>query len=75
MEIVREPWPIQREDPVVQLPKVTPFDTTVNHTPQSPGDSQNRFGRGPSHKSRSTITIVGQFTNRFKRRFLGHLVT
>ena len=74
-EIVREPWPIQREDLLVQLRKVTPFGTTVNHTPQSPGDSQNRFGKGPSHRSGATITIVGQFRNRFKRRFLGHLVT
>ena len=24
---------------VVQLPSLTPFDTTVNHTPQSPNDS------------------------------------
>ena len=38
-EIIGQPWSIQRGDPVVQLPKLTPLETTVNHTPQSPEDS------------------------------------
>ena len=37
--IVTDPWLIQQEDTVVQLPQRTPFDTTVNHHPQFPTGS------------------------------------
>ena len=33
----------------------------------------NRFGRGESRRSQSTIAIVGQFSNRFRRQFFGKL--
>ena len=36
---ITEPWSIQRGDTVVQLPRRTLFDTTVNCRPQSPADS------------------------------------
>ena len=36
---ITEPWSIQRGDIVVQLPRRTLFDTTVNCRPQSPADS------------------------------------
>ena len=39
MGIVREPWSTHRGDTVVQLPKLTPFDTSVNQLPLSPEDS------------------------------------
>ena len=39
MGIVREPWSTHRGDTVVQLPKLTLFDTTVNQLLLSPEDS------------------------------------
>ena len=38
-EGIREPWSTRSRDTVIQLPKLTPFNTVVNRLPESPEDS------------------------------------
>ena len=66
---------MHRRDTVVQLPKFTPFDTAVNRLPQSPKYSLIVSAEDPSHRLPSTMTAVGQFPDRFRKQFFGHLIT